>query len=158
MTILDAEALAKQLQVSTATVKRLALQGRIPSLRLGHRTLRFDLDEVLEAIRESTAEELKGRLVGENYRFARTTIRSCLRRAIVQKDLVTPTCPVEPVPRLALSSRELADSLGVSERTITTWHAEGAGRTSIKLGRLRLYAVDQVRQWLNQRAHGQTDD
>ncbi len=47
---LTARQLAGLLQVSESTVRRLAREGRIPSLRLTSRLLRFHLSSVLAAL------------------------------------------------------------------------------------------------------------
>lgn len=73
------------------------------------------------------------------------------------QDLIVPASSVEPVPRLALSARELSESLGVSERTIATWQGDGTGPPSVKLGRLRLYPIDDVKAWLRNRSRQDAD-
>ena len=50
--LLTAQELADQLQVTVAHVHRLAKCGVIGRYRLGHRTHRYNLDEVLAALRE----------------------------------------------------------------------------------------------------------
>lgn len=50
--LLTAQELADQLQVTVAHVHRLAKCGVIGRYRLGHRTHRYDLGEVLAALRE----------------------------------------------------------------------------------------------------------
>ena len=47
---LTAKQLAKYLQVSESTVRRLAAKRRIPSVRLTPRIIRFHLDAVREAL------------------------------------------------------------------------------------------------------------
>lgn len=47
---LTAKQLAKHLQVSETTVRRLAARRRIPSVRLTPRIIRFHLDAVREAL------------------------------------------------------------------------------------------------------------
>jgi len=73
-----------------------------------------------------------------------------------QTDLVVPPCPVAEIPRLALVPREAAQALGVSERTVGTWIADGT-IPSVLIGRCRLIPVDSLRQWLAERAAGDTD-
>jgi len=51
---LTARQLAATLQVSESTVRRLANQGRIPSIRLTPRILRFHLPTIREVLSEST--------------------------------------------------------------------------------------------------------
>ncbi len=50
--LLTAQELADLLQLTVAQVHRLAKRGTIPRYRMGHRTHRYDLDEVLAALRE----------------------------------------------------------------------------------------------------------
>ena len=54
-------------------------------------------------------------------------------------------------PRLALRPREAAQSLGISERTLWGLTADGA-IPFFKLGRLTLYPVDGLREWLAEKA------
>lgn len=68
----------------------------------------------------------------------------------------TPSAPTSPIPRLALSVRELAESLGVSERTVAGWTASGEGPPSLTMGRLRLYPVAAVQTWLLARADAES--
>jgi predicted DNA-binding transcriptional regulator AlpA len=49
-TLATAEELATAFTMSTAQVWRLHRQGRIPSIYLGRRTLRFNLEAVAEAL------------------------------------------------------------------------------------------------------------
>ena len=51
--VVDAAGLAARLGVSAAQVLRLARRGAIPRLKLGHRTVRFVVDDVLAALRAS---------------------------------------------------------------------------------------------------------
>ncbi len=54
-------------------------------------------------------------------------------------------------PRLALRPREAAQSLGISERTLWGLTADGA-IPHFKLGRLTLYPVDGLPEWLAEKA------
>lgn len=63
-----------------------------------------------------------------------------------------PAAPTAVIQRHAYLSRELAESLGVSLRTVKYWEATGIAPPSVKLGRLRLYPTDLVRQWLADKA------
>ena len=54
--LLTAEELAERLRVRPNTVKAWARDGRIPAIRLSPKIIRFDLDEVVEALRRRTAE------------------------------------------------------------------------------------------------------
>ncbi|MCB9759425.1 MAG: helix-turn-helix domain-containing protein [Alphaproteobacteria bacterium] len=48
--LIDARTLARHLGVSLQAVYRLSASGRIKKYVIGHRTIRFRLDEVLEAL------------------------------------------------------------------------------------------------------------
>ena len=54
-TLIDASELAEHLDVSTQAVYRLSASGRIPKYKLGRRTVRFCLDEVLAALKRDAA-------------------------------------------------------------------------------------------------------
>jgi excisionase family DNA binding protein len=54
--LLTAEQLAHRLQVSPRTVKQWARTGRIPELRLSAKVRRFDLAEVVQALRPREAQ------------------------------------------------------------------------------------------------------
>ena len=56
-TLLTAPQLARVLQVGVETVRRLAKEGKIPRVELSRATWRFDLDEVLTALRSPAAKE-----------------------------------------------------------------------------------------------------
>ena len=73
-------------------------------------------------------------------------------------DQTFPVAPVAEVPRLALSVRELATSLGVSERSLASWTKDGRGPPSCKVGNLRLYPVDGCRQWLLDQAREESEE
>jgi predicted site-specific integrase-resolvase len=47
-----------------------------------------------------------------------------------------------------LSKAQAASLLGVSERTLTRWHAEGSGPPVIKQGRKSYYFRQSVLGWL----------
>ncbi len=65
-TYLTTRQVAERLQVSPNTVCRLAREGRIPSHRVGHRTLRFVAAEVDAALRRgSQPEEPDGSLADD---------------------------------------------------------------------------------------------
>lgn len=49
--LLDNVGLARRLQVGVATVDELRKSGRIPFLRIGPKTIRFDYRDVVEALR-----------------------------------------------------------------------------------------------------------
>jgi excisionase family DNA binding protein len=50
--LITKELLAKDLKVSCRTVELWVSQRRIPFIKLGHRTLRFSLDDVRRALRQ----------------------------------------------------------------------------------------------------------
>lgn len=54
--LLRAQEVASRLGVSAVTVRIWARQGRIPSIRISAKVVRFVWDEVLAAIREHAAE------------------------------------------------------------------------------------------------------
>lgn len=53
--LIDAAELADALAVTIHCVYRLSASGRVPRYKLGHRTVRFKLSEVLEALRADAA-------------------------------------------------------------------------------------------------------
>jgi len=65
----------------------------------------------------------------------------------VSDDLIVPTSPVAEIPRIALTPRETAQSIGVSERTVNTWIAEDVLPSTL-IGRCRLIPVAALREWL----------
>lgn len=52
--LLDAAGLARRLQVGVDHVQELRRSGRIPHVRIGPKTIRFDFAEVLAALRSGT--------------------------------------------------------------------------------------------------------
>ena len=52
--LVDAEAVAQALGVSAATVKKMAKEGRIPVVLLSGRPWRFDLEEVIAALKRKS--------------------------------------------------------------------------------------------------------
>lgn len=65
-----------------------------------------------------------------------------LRRSAMQ------TPPAGTIPRLALSVRETAEALGISERTLAAAVQAGTAPPSFLFGRLRLFPVRAVDRWL----------
>jgi excisionase family DNA binding protein len=55
--LLTAAELADRLRVKPSTILEWQRSGRIPSIRLSHKVLRFDLDAVLTALRRHTSGE-----------------------------------------------------------------------------------------------------
>jgi predicted DNA-binding transcriptional regulator AlpA len=52
---------------------------------------------------------------------------------------------------LALRPRDAAAALGISERLLQDW-AKHSGLPCVRLGQVVLYPVDEIRQWLRERA------
>lgn len=68
--LVDAATVADVLSVDIEHVNRLARDNRIPSLKIGYRTRRFDLTEVIAALRQPPPRadqiaKLKSELGGE---------------------------------------------------------------------------------------------
>ncbi len=59
---------------------------------------------------------------------------------------------VEPIPRLALRRPEMAEALGVSDRTLSGWDAV----PTVRIGGCVMYPVEQVREWLADEAEKQS--
>ncbi len=55
--LLTMEELARTLNVGQDLIRRAVKEERIPAIRLTPRTLRFDLDEVLDALRQPAQRE-----------------------------------------------------------------------------------------------------
>ena len=55
------------------------------------------------------------------------------------------------IPPLALRPRDAALALGISERLLQDW-ARLHGLPSVRLGQVVLHPVDELRQWLRERA------
>lgn len=51
--LLTAEEVGERVRVSPDTVKEWARAGRVPCYRLGRKTIRFDLAEVIAALRDA---------------------------------------------------------------------------------------------------------
>ena len=54
-----------------------------------------------------------------------------------------------------LTREELADELGVTNKTIARWHTEGSAPPCTKVGKKILYRREAVQQWLISRERGQ---
>ena len=69
--------------------------------------------------------------------------------------------PPAPLPRLALRSREAAEALGISERSLHDLVVSGEIRT-FKLGRgpraARLFPVPELKDWLSRRLSRGAED
>ncbi len=59
--LLTIRELSKTLSISIRTLRRMVSQQDIPAIRLGIRTLRFDLDDVVEALKKKTNNEKENR-------------------------------------------------------------------------------------------------
>ena len=59
-----------------------------------------------------------------------------------------------PIPPLALRPKEAAEALGISERLLLDWSAEH-GLPCLRLGRVVLYPVDSIREWLRSMCRSQ---
>lgn len=55
-TLVTAKDLSRRLAVSQKTIFRLAENGEIPSVRIGRRSVRFDLDAVARALKIENGE------------------------------------------------------------------------------------------------------
>ena len=55
--LLTTRVVAERLGVKPTTLRRWAREGRVPSYRVGRKTLRFDLADVFAAIREGVAHD-----------------------------------------------------------------------------------------------------
>ena len=52
--LLDANGLAERLKLRPATILGWARSGRIPSVKISHKCVRFDFEQVVESLRSST--------------------------------------------------------------------------------------------------------
>ncbi len=60
--------------------------------------------------------------------------------------------PNEPqIPCIGMRAREAAKALGVSERTLWQWAAEGI-IPHVRIGKVRLFPADVIRRWLSEQA------
>jgi phage terminase Nu1 subunit (DNA packaging protein) len=66
-----------------------------------------------------------------------------------------PSIVPAPVERY-VDARELADVMGVSRRTITTWVAEGCPSETWGMSRTRRFRVSEVIAWARERAATRT--
>ena len=68
------------------------------------------------------------------------------------------TIKTEPeTPCLSMRAREAAKAIGISERTLWTWTEDGYV-PHIRRGKVVLYPVDALRDWLRRQAREGTDD
>lgn len=51
-----------------------------------------------------------------------------------------------------LTVKEFAELVRAPEETVRYWEWKGTGPKSVKVGRRRLYSIDDVEQWLRDRA------
>lgn len=74
-----------------------------------------------------------------------------------EHSLSTPLAPTEAhssqslISSLAVRRPELIRQLEMSERTFSRLEAQGLGPKRIRLGRLVLYSVDSIKEWLKKR-------
>ncbi len=73
---------------------------------------------------------------------------------IEKQNLTTNDKPTAPC--LAMRAREAAKALGVSERTLWDWTDKGQV-PHIRRGRVVLYSVDALRQWLQHSSEPKTE-
>ena len=59
-----------------------------------------------------------------------------------------PSPLVAPIPKLALTSAELGEALGISERTVRTWAGNRLPKPTIDRGRVKRWSVAHIQQWL----------
>lgn len=52
-----------------------------------------------------------------------------------------------------IERRDLAERLGVSEKTVSRYESVADGLPSVRVGARKLYRVDSVRAWLEAREH-----
>ncbi len=69
---------------------------------------------------------------------------------------MTDPLTIEPVPRVALRISEAAESLGISPRTMAELIAAREVPT-VRIGRVVLIPVDELRLWLSERAQQAND-
>lgn len=75
-------------------------------------------------------------------------------------DAVKSLSVTEPqTPCLAMRPREAAKALGISERLLWEWTNKGVV-PHVRLGKVILYPVDSLREWLKEQAHtaGNSDE
>lgn len=58
------------------------------------------------------------------------------------------TGEVEIAGRVYLTGRRIAETLGVTERTLARWNAARIGPPKIKIGKLVLYELSRLPEWL----------
>jgi predicted DNA-binding transcriptional regulator AlpA len=59
-----------------------------------------------------------------------------------------PSPPRQKIRSGYLNEAELADELGVSRRTVWRWRCDGEGPPVTMLGRVPLFRIEAVEQWL----------
>lgn len=59
--LLKIDELARRLGVHVSTLRRVARAGKIPVLRIGHKTQRFDYEAVLQAFSANQPEKKKAK-------------------------------------------------------------------------------------------------
>jgi len=61
VTLVTAESLADRLAVKPRTIRDWARTGKIPSVRITSKVIRFDVDEVYRALQENEKRKRKGK-------------------------------------------------------------------------------------------------
>ncbi len=63
--------------------------------------------------------------------------------------------PVQPTPKqavpdehLLLDTKQVAELLGISERTLWAWSRSGIAPRPIKIGRMVRFSADEIREWV----------
>lgn len=62
-----------------------------------------------------------------------------------------------PVPKL-LTQNQVAEALGVSQRTLEGWRYRGGGPEFIRAGSRVRYSVEDLRAWIEERKRVSTSD
>jgi hypothetical protein len=68
----------------------------------------------------------------------------------MSNSLLSPS--VDPIPRLALRRPEMAEALGVSERTLSGWDDV----PTVKINGTLMYPIEPLKKWLAEQAANQS--
>lgn len=63
---------------------------------------------------------------------------------------------IDPVPRLALTIDEAAQSIGISQRSLNNLISAGAGFPVMRVGRRVLIPTDELRRWLAEESRAES--
>ncbi len=68
--------------------------------------------------------------------------------------------PTRPSPKAPsnVDTRQAAELIGMSKRTLEKWRGEGTGPPFLKLGRRVLYSVADLEEWLRSRRRRSTSE